>query len=341
MKNSLIFLTLLCSHLSAAVMLPLDNKLPPQLPMIGPPVANQNQQRKGGQFVWAPIQINGKQYLSLKKVKIFYFFNNSTVDEKTVILENRMITAEFTINSQKFRFNGIHFYLSEPVRLKDGVAHVSSLDVMTLIDPVLRPTFIRNARPTRTVILDAGHGGKDKGSAGKEAKHTLAVAQLTKQMLEKKGYTVILTRSEDIGVPLEARLKQINATGNAIVISVHFNSGKKEAAGFETYVMSAREPNPFNQASVALATAVHSRILLYLNNAKYGNDFKIEDRGIRHAKFRLLKDSKHPTILIEAGFLTNRQEAQKITSDAYQQRLATSIVRGIDTYNASLGRKKR
>lgn len=341
MKHFLIFVTLFCGHLSAAVLLPLDNKETPQPPVIDPPVINHNQQREGGGFVWAPVQINGKQYLSLEALKAFYFFNKLEVIEKTVILENKIITAEFTINSQKARINGINFHLSEPARLKEGVAHVSSLDVMTLIDPVLRPSFIKNAHATTTVILDAGHGGKDKGSAGKEAKHTLAVVKLTKELLEKKGYQVILTRSKDIGIPLEARLKQINATGNAVVVSLHFNSGKKEAAGFETYVMSARQPNPFNMASVALATAVHTRSLIYLNNAKHGNDFKIEDRGIRRAKFRLLKDSKHPTILVEAGFLTNKKEAEKISSIDYQKTLASAIARGIDVYNASIGRKKR
>jgi len=137
-------------------------------------------------------------------------------------------------------------------------------------------------------------------------KITFAVAKLAKNQLEQKGFKDILTREQEITVPLADRVKLFNGIKDAFVISLHFNSGKKEASGYETYVMSARQLHPANNASLALATAVHGRSLMFLNNAKYGNDFKINDRGIRRARFRLLKDSKHPAILIEAGFLSNK-----------------------------------
>jgi N-acetylmuramoyl-L-alanine amidase len=141
---------------------------------------------------------------------------------------------------------------------------------------------------------------------------TLAVAKLAKNQLEQKGFKDVLTREQEITVPLADRVKLFNGIKDAFVISLHFNSGKKEASGYETYVRSARQLHPANNASLALATAVHGRSLMFLNNAKYGNDFKINDRGIRRARFRLLKDSKHPAILIEAGFLSNKARLLKL-----------------------------
>jgi len=139
-------------------------------------------------------------------------------------------------------------------------------------------------------------------------------------------------------IPLTS-VKIINHQNNAIVISLHFNSGSKEVSDFDTYVMSARHLHPASKASVALAAAVHTRSLIYLNNAQSANHFKIKDRGIRHARFRLLKDSKHPTILIEAGSLTHKKESLFITTEAYQQKLASSIALSIDAYKASISKK--
>ena len=93
--------------------------------------------------------------------------------------------------------------------------------------------------------------------------------------------------------------------------------------------------NMMDSASIALATAVHSRTMMYLNNEKNGNNFHMEDRGIKRARYNVLTGIEIPGILFEGGFLSNRTEAGKVHSSAYQQTLAAAIVRAVDVYRAS------
>ncbi len=289
----------------------------------------------------SPVTINHKEYIPLTSVRQFYQFDQETINGNQVRLQNQTATVDLTIGAQAARINGVRFFLSDPVATRHQTPHLSKLDLTRLIDPVLRPHQIKKAKSFDTVILDPGHGGADRGSAGLEAKHTLALAQLTRKTLGKKGYKVMMTRSGNERLPLSSRVAIINRLDNAIVISLHFNSGRKEVSGFETYVISARQPHPAGQASVALAAAVHTRSLMDLNHAQSGHHFKIKDRGIRHARFRLLRDSKHPAILIEAGFLTHKEEATLITTEAYQQTLAAAIAQGIADYNTAISKKER
>ncbi len=292
-------------------------------------------------FPWSPVTINHKEYIPLTTIRQFYHFDQETINGNRVQLQNRTATVDLTVGDQAARINGVRFFLSDPIKTRHQTPHLSKLDLTSLIDPVLRPHQIKQAPSFDTVVLDPGHGGSDQGSAGLEAKHTLAVALLIQEILGKKAYKVIMTRTGNERVPLPSRVGIINRQNNAIVISLHFNSGRKEVSGFETYVVSARQPHPAGQASVALAAAVHTRSLMQLNHARSGHHFRTLDRGIRHARFRLLKDSKHPIILIEAGFLTHKKEASLITTKAYQQTLADAIAQGIADYRISISKKER
>ncbi len=331
------FLSLVCAttSLTAATTLPqpLHEPNTPHLPSIS--------EKPPASFTWSSVRIGGEEYIPFSALKTFYFLNTESIDGKTITLKNKRVTATFTTGAHPITINGVKMFLSEPIRLKDDQPHLSRLDLITLIEPVLRPSYIKWLHPVRTVILDPGHGGKDKGSAGLEAGYTLAVMKLAREMLVKKGYQVVLTRENDGGVPMGKRIKIINATEDAVLISLHFNAGGKTVHGMETYILSAHEKHPGLQASAALAVAVHSRCLSFANIKHGGNDFILADRGIRHAAFRLLKDSKHPAILIEAGFLTHQPEAKNIASPAYQKLLASGITRGIDVYNNSISRGMR
>lgn len=288
-------------------------------------------------FQWEPVTINGQEYLPIEQLKIFYQLEENEQIGKKISLENKRVKIHFTLDDQAAYFNGVKIFLSEPIKEHQGTAHISLLDLSSLLDPVIRPKFIANVKKPQTIILDPGHGGKDRGAANLESSLTLSIAQKIQKKLQKKGYRVLLTRNSDITVPLEERVRISNNENNAILVSLHFNAGDKNVHGMETYIVSARKPHNAGAASAALAAAVHARCLMYLNDKRFGQNFEIEDRGIRHAKFRLLTDSKHPAILIEAGFLTNKNESVKVRSDVYQETLATSIVRGIDVYRTSVG----
>ena len=321
---TLIFTWAFCLNLSA------DFSAPPSAPSEPPSSTS---------FHWETVSIEGVPSITFQQLSQFYHLTEKARSDKQIMLENKKIQVKFTIGSQEAFINNMKIFLSEPIRKKDNALYLSQLDLSSLIDPVFRPASIKNTKDINTIILDPGHGGEDQGAANLEAQYTLAIIKKAKRLLTKKGFRVVLTRSDDTTIPLEKRVATANEETNAILISLHFNSGEQSVHGMETYIISAKEPHISGAASAGLATAIHSRCLLYLNNKQLGQTFGIEDRGIRHAKFRLLKDSQNPTILIEAGFLTNKEEAAKIKTESYQDALAKGIVRGIQVYRASVNVK--
>jgi N-acetylmuramoyl-L-alanine amidase len=227
------------------------------------------------------------------------------------------------------------------------------MDLAKLIDPVLRPTFIKNAGDFRTVILDPGHGGKDPGATnplGTEANYNLKTAGQVKNLLVAKGFKVVMTRQSNIYLSLQERVDFANAIReNAIFVCIHFNSGGPAARGIETFTLSppgvshygsdvkasdnqVRVGNEHDSANIALATSVHGSILRRLEQ----NTF---DRGIKHARFSVLSGVRHPAILLEGGFLTHPYEARLIENPKYQDALAKGIVDAIAKYRFAVGSK--
>ena len=169
-----------------------------------------------------------------------------------------------------------------------------------------------------TVVVDAGHGGHDRGGAPgqrlPEKPYTLDVALRLAATLRASGIRAVLTRDGDYFVGLRQRCDIANAQGNAVFVSVHFNGAPRTAAdGVETYYYSGQ--------SAALAASVHRRLL-----AATG----LEDRHIRRRGFFVIRNTIIPAILVEPGFLTNPHSGELVSSSsAYRQRLADAIARGI------------
>ena len=133
---------LLCSHLSAATISHLDKKAPP-LPQPTAPDREQGEVK----FDWAPLEINGKKYVPLSKMRQFYSLDHEKVHNKDITMSNTKIKAQFTLDSQLVALNGIRIYLSEPIKTQEKKAYISKLDINSLIDPVFRPKHILNAPP--------------------------------------------------------------------------------------------------------------------------------------------------------------------------------------------------
>lgn len=185
---------------------------------------------------------------------------------------------------------------------------------------VLTAAFLCVASPAKalTVVVDAGHGGQDRGGAPgqrvAEKPYTLDVALRLASTLRANGIRVVLTREGDYFIGLRQRCDIANAQRNAVFVSVHFNGAPRTAAdGVETYYYTSQ--------SAALAASVHRRLL-----AATG----LEDRHIRRRGFFVIRRTSIPSILVEPGFLSNPQSAEKVSgSPAYRQRLADAIARGI------------
>src|SRR2546421_6955035 len=172
-------------------------------------------------------------------------------------------------------------------------------------------------RPSTTVVIDAGHGGHDRGGiAGQrvdEKTMNLDVAQRLKAILQSQGYRVVMTRDSDVFIPLGTRVAIANSYQNAIFVCIHFNATpRSSASGIETYFYSSQ--------SLPLASAIHYYVA---GGAPSAN------RGVRRRGFYVLRNTRIPAVLVECGFLTNPNEAQYAQSVAYRQKLAEEIARGV------------
>ncbi|NJR42472.1 MAG: N-acetylmuramoyl-L-alanine amidase [Akkermansiaceae bacterium] len=191
---------------------------------------------------WEVATIDGRQYVSLDSVKSAYKFTKMERSNKLVTLQNAKVSVKLNVGGQECLMNGVKFVLSHGIEISNGKPYVSQIDLAKLIDPVLRPNYIKNAGDFRTVILDPGHGGSDTGASntlGYEAFYNLKVAGLVKSQLESKGFKVIMTRNSNVFVSLQGRVDIANAVKDeAIFVSIHFNSGGSHARGIETFTLS-------------------------------------------------------------------------------------------------------
>src|SRR5581483_5539741 len=173
-----------------------------------------------------------------------------------------------------------------------------------------------------TVVIDAGHGGYDRGGIPgqtvSEKDMTLDVAQRLKKTLAASGYRVVMTRDSDVFVPLGMRVAIANSYANAIFVSVHFNSDKRSgASGIETYF--------YDRASLPLASAIHYFVA---GGAPSSN------RNVRRRGYYVLRKNKNPAVLVECGFLTNPNEAALAQNASYRQKLAEEIAAGVRGRNS-------
>jgi len=171
--------------------------------------------------------------------------------------------------------------------------------------------------PSTVVVIDAGHGGFDRGGIPgqrvPEKNMTLDVAQRLKAVLTAYGYRVVMTRDSDVFVPLGTRVAIANSYRDAIFVCIHFNAARRGSAnGIETYF--------YNSQSLPLASAIHYYV---------AGGAPTPNRGVRRRGFYVLRKTTIPAVLVECGFLTNATEANYAQSSAYQQKLAEEIGRGI------------
>ena len=167
------------------------------------------------------------------------------------------------------------------------------------------------------VVIDAGHGGIDRGGGPgqsiPEKPYTLDTAKRLERELQRRGFRTVMTRREDVFVPLPVRTGVANAFRGAIFVSVHYNSApRSEAHGYETYYYGAN--------SFGLATRLHRAQLATLDT---------ENRFVRRRGFFVLRRTEIPAVLLEGGFLTNPSESRIILSPSYRQRWAENVASAI------------
>jgi N-acetylmuramoyl-L-alanine amidase len=177
---------------------------------------------------------------------------------------------------------------------------------------------VKNTSKTfTTVVVDAGHGGKDSGtyrrSGPPEKMVALDVAQRLQGKLRESQLKTVMTRSSDVFIPLDERVRIENSQKKAIFVSIHFNDSRRRGIrGFETYYHSG--------ASSELANRIQAKLMTIPRSA---------NRGVRTANFRVLRLASYPAVLVECGFLSNRAESNQARDWEYRELLADRIAEAI------------
>src|SRR5438876_2663811 len=304
---------------------------------------------------WQVIKINGHDYLSVDNIARFYRLPAEVAPSGAKIrFETVKNPLEFVSGSREVMINGARCWLCFPLVEQNGKFLVARTDVAKTIEPQLRPHRVPNAGKVETVVLDPGHGGHDKGAAsryGNEKDFALDVARKLRPLLQAKGLRVIMTREGDYFVPLDVRAQIANAARDSIFVSIHFNATNDDpsATGFEIFsftprgapstsdnsltptALSMQAGSEVDAQSMALSACIYHSLLGHIPEF---------DRGIKRARFAVLRLTKVPAVLIEGGFLTERGESKLIAMKDWRAKLAQAIVVGIENYHA-LGVKKQ
>lgn len=246
---------------------------------------------------------------------------------------------------RRISLNGITAWLNFPAEpdAKETLA-LSTNDVERFLSPAVNGcmTFTTNNPPR--VFIDAGHGGDDCGATAADGQRekdvALDIALRLGTLLEDAGLAVFQTRTNDTFVALAMRSEMAKAANADIFVSVHCNTtGSRAAKGVETFALAMpgsestsadsrisrnRYPgNDFDSGSSALGYLVHSCINMERGEA---------DRGLRRARFQVLRLAPCPAILVECGFLSNTAENKSLSSARYRERMARSIADGVVAY---------
>ena len=170
-----------------------------------------------------------------------------------------------------------------------------------------------------TIVVDAGHGGRDSGALGvartPEKTINLNIAREIARQLEARGANVVMTRGGDQFIELDGRAAMAERTRADLFVSIHSDSSRRSAVTGSTIYISRGAAAASRRAANSIAAALQRA--------------GIECRGVHSAGFRVLVGHSRPAVLVECGFLSNRAEAQRLASSAYQDRVATAITEGI------------
>jgi N-acetylmuramoyl-L-alanine amidase len=297
-------------------------------------------------FDWETATSNGREYVTLRSFCEFYQFGYQvpSSNERFVGRSPTGHSVSLKAGSPDLYLDGVHYVMSFPIESNDHDWLVSRMDVIKLFEPVLRPTEISGRHSIRGVVIDAGHGGSDNGATsrlGNEKTYTLDTAYRLDAILRAAGLKTVFTRRTDVFVDLYERAHIASLYPDYCFVSIHYNSAMEEARGLETYCLSPRGAastssayltrgdiqmlpgNEYDTQNILLASMVHSEII------KLNPGDATADRGVKRARFVVIKQNVLPAILVEGGFVSNHFEAARVNRPDYRQSLAQAIARGV------------
>jgi len=255
--------------------------------------------------------------------------------------------ARLTVERRDIEVAGTKVWLGAPVVAVDGDLQLGPGDAEAIVGPLLVPVLA--GVPWRRLALDAGHGGRDRGTQNpdhgwQEKALVLDLSQRLARQLEGRGRQVLMIRTDDRFIPLEERPARAAAGGADLFVSLHLNAGPPPVSGVETFVLPpAGQPstgradvqpgdhevlpgNRFDLDNTRLGFALQDRLRLRSGSL---------DRGLRRARFAVLRTLHCPGALVEAGFLSHPEEGRRLAHPDYRERLAAWLAEALLAFRLS------
>jgi len=303
---------------------------------------------------WEKVKVGRVEYVSLDSFAKFYGFKIPELIEnnRPFDLTSPMGSMQLTLDSREMRWKGSRYWLSHSLRQDDGKILIPKVDLVKTFDPLLRPNVEVPRRPVQGVVVDPGHGGGDEGTRAarnlSEKTANLDIAKRLVRLLDQAGIPWVLTRTKDRYVDHGDRSKLADDHPGYIFVSLHLNEdSSRSSEGWETYSLSPQfapstssggsffgdedevwPGNEYDHHNFLLTQAIHRAAVLAKTNAPV-------DRGLKRARFKVLRLANSPSVLVEGGFLSNPGEANALRTEAYRQQVAAWVFEGIQAYKRS------
>jgi N-acetylmuramoyl-L-alanine amidase len=297
------------------------------------------------------VQVSAPSYVRLVDWAKANGFNSRWLKpEETILLSRNGSKLVMTVDSREAQINGVQVWLLLPVVARYRSLCVAQLDVDRTLRPLLSPPGAQPGAKIRTICLDPGHGGKDPGNqvgSNQEKHFTLLLAQEVRSELARAGIKATLTRTTDTFVDLPARPELAKRRGTDLFVSLHFNAadaGRSTVQGAEVYCLTPVGASSTNARGEGAGAGWftgnqhddQNLCLAYQVQKSLTRNLAVADRGVRRARFAVLRDAVMPAVLIEAGFMSNPAEGRKIFTSEYRQKMARAIVDGLLAYKRAV-----
>ncbi|NCD31955.1 MAG: N-acetylmuramoyl-L-alanine amidase [Spartobacteria bacterium] len=289
----------------------------------------------------------------LGSVARFYGFSPQYPGAKSINMVSKWTALLLEADSRKLDANGLLIWLHEPVTYVKKRMVIHEDDMHKILDPLLRPDIYLASEGYSLVLLDPGHGGNDPGAIGlgniKEKDVVLDIARQTAKILKKQGIRVDMTRDRDTYVSLADRCRKVKSTRADVFVSIHLNATDNQSAeGCETYIMTAaghESTHSSGSNKKRLADSGNrydgaSMVLGYYLHRGLTQIWKDNDRGLKRARYYVLKKAECPAALVECGFLSNDSDRSRLKSAARRHQIAEVLAEGISDYLAAIKRAK-
>ncbi len=298
----------------------------------------------GCQSVTVEARSAPKGSVSLSYMARLYTMKMSRSSNK-VRLENKWNRLEFETNSRRAWINGVMVWLHHPCRGSGNSWAIREDDFKKGIDPILRAYAYLPKRIPKVVVIDPGHGGKDTGAIGPskiyEKNVVLDISHRVRKHLAQRGITIRMTRTGDTYPTLQQRSDYAAKVAADLFVSIHADAaGDSSVSGVETFVMTiegADSSNHYGEPGDTFTMQnnkydVANSVLGFSLQSNHVKASQRKDRGLRRARYAVLRNAPCPAALVECGFVTNPSEESLLNSVSYRENVARGISNGILGY---------